>query len=74
MLRGLCGMRLFGHDCDCCQYCNARLADPDDMGARAEHLEECDQVLDEIVKIEPAVPPRDVASVVPVGNVDIVVG
>jgi len=44
------------------------------MCARAQHLEECDQVLDEIVEIEPAVPLCDVASIVPVGDVDIVVG
>jgi signal transduction histidine kinase len=51
-----------------------RVADRDDMGAGAHHLEELDQVLDIFVEAEAAVPDADIAGIGPVGDVDVMVG
>ena len=44
------------------------------MNARPEQTGEADHQLDEIVEIEPAVKQRHVARVLPVGQVDVVIG
>ena len=44
------------------------------MGARPDRLEEADEVLDVLVEAEAAVLERHIARVVPVGDVDVVVG
>jgi hypothetical protein len=44
------------------------------MGARPDGLEKIDDVLDVFVEAEPALRARDVADIVPVGDVDVVIG
>ena len=53
---------------------DARLAHRNDVRALAHHLEEADQVLDVFVETEHAGTARHVAHVVPVGDVDVVLG
>ena len=53
---------------------DAGLAHGDDVRAGAELLEEADQVVDVVVEAELALREADVARVVPVGDVDVVVG
>ena len=67
-------MVVLGHDRDRGQYRDTGLAHCDDMRAGADDFEKCDHMVDKIVKIEPAVPQRYVAGVVPVADVDIVLG
>ena len=65
---------VLGHDGDGGQHLHAGLADGDDVRARPHRLEEPDDVVDVVVEAEGAVGERDVAGIVPVGDVDVVVG
>jgi hypothetical protein len=66
--------RFFGHQRHCREHRNARLADPNDVATGAEYFEKRDQVLDKVVKVEPAIVQADVPRVMPVGDIDVVVG
>jgi hypothetical protein len=66
-------MRVFGHYRNRREHRNAGLAHPDDVGAGAQYFDKSDQVIDEVVEVEPAISHPDIASVMPVGNVDVVV-
>ena len=52
----------------------AWLAHPDDMHARAKYLQKGGDVIDKLVEAELAMPQADVARVVPVGDIDVMVG
>ncbi len=66
-------MCIGGHERNCRQRGNGRLADRNEVCAGAEHLQKTDEVVNEIIEIECAMPQRDVARVVPVREIDIVV-
>ncbi len=74
MLRGCAGFSLCAITRDGLQHRDAGLADREHMGALADRLDELDQVVDIFVEAEPAGGARDVAHVVPVGDVDVVLG
>ena len=73
MLRGCAGIGIFGHNCGRREHRDAGLAHPDDMRPRTQHLKKGYDVFDKVVKVEAAVPQTDIASVVPVGEVDVVI-
>ena len=52
----------------------AWLAHPDDMHARAKYLQKGGDVIDKLVEAELVLPQADVARVVPVGDIDVMVG
>ena len=60
------------HDGGRDQRGDAGLADRDDVRARPQHFEKFDQMADVVVESERAVLDRNVAHVVPVGDVDVV--
>ena len=68
------GMFVFRHDRHRRERRDARLADRHDVGTRPHDAEEVDDVLDVFVESEAARGQRHVARVVPVGDVDVVVG
>ena len=74
MLRGCCRVIVLGHDRDRRQHCDARLAHRDDVRAGPHDFNKRDDVADKIVKAETAVPQADVARIVPIGDVDVVLG
>jgi hypothetical protein len=74
MLRGCAGFGFLRHHRSGDEDGDAGLAHRDHMGARPDGLEKIDDVLDVFVEAEPAVRPRDVADIVPVGDVDVVIG
>ena len=53
---------------------HCRLAHRDDMRARSHHTQEANDVIDELVEAEAPFAQRHVARVLPVGDVDIVLG
>ena len=65
---------ILGHDRDCREHRDAGLAHPDDMHARAKYLQKGGDVIDKLVEAELAMPQADVARVVPVGDIDVMVG
>jgi hypothetical protein len=65
-------MRVFGHYCNRREHRNAALAHSDDVSAGAQYFDKSDEVTDEVVEVEPAISHTDIASVMPVGNVDVV--
>ena len=74
MLAGCATLRSSASTRDRREHRHARLADGHDVRARSEHLQELDDVVDDLVQPERAVLEADVAGVVPVGDVDVVVG
>ena len=62
------------HDGGCRQHRHGRLANRHEVRVLADELRELDDVVDVIVEIETADGDRHVARVVPVGDVDIVLG
>ena len=56
------------------EHRHGRLTDADDVHVGAEHANELDDVIDEVVEIEASHGERDVARVVPVGDVRLMVG
>ena len=56
------------------EHRHGRLADRHDVRVGAEHANELDDVVDEVVEVEAAHGERDVARVDPIGDVDFVVG
>ena len=73
----LLGLRLVaggGHHRDGGERLHAGLADGDQMRARAQRLEKPDDVFDIVVEAEGPVLETDVARVVPIGDVDVVIG
>ena len=70
-LRGIAGLR---HHRGGDEHGDARLAHRHDVRAWPDRLQETDQVRDIVVEAEPAVRERDIAHVVPVGDVDVVLG
>ena len=68
-LRGIAGLR---HHRGGDEHGDTRLAHRHDVRARPDRLQETDQVRDIVVEAEPAVHERDVAHVVPIGDVDVV--
>ena len=71
--RRACGMIVLRHDGRRRQRRDRRLADRHHVRARSHLVEEGDQMLGVILQAEPAVAERNVARVVPVGDVDVVV-
>jgi hypothetical protein len=65
---------ILGHDRDCREHRDAGLAHPDDMHARAKYLQKGGDVIDKLVEAELVLPQADVARVVPVGDIDVMVG
>ena len=74
MLRGLRVVAAFGHDRDGGEDGNAGLADGHNVRAGSDLLEEADDVIDVLVGTESSVGEAHVARVVPVGQIDIVLG
>ncbi len=70
----LCRVVVLGHDRDRRQHRDAGLAHRDDMRAGAHDFEKRDDVVDEVVETETAVAQADVARIVPIGDVDVVLG
>ena len=64
----------FRHDCGGCQNRDTGLTNRYNVGPCAQYLQERDQVIDEIVEAEMAVSQAHVARIVPIGDVDVVVG
>src|SRR6266446_7562287 len=62
------------HYCHSCEHRDARLADPDDMGPRPQDLQKSDDVIDKVVELERTVLQADISGIVPVGDVDVVIG
>ena len=70
-----CGrMAVLGHDRDRRERSDAGLTDRNDVRARPHHGDEVDQMRDVVVEIELAIRQRNVAGIVPVGDIDIVLG
>jgi hypothetical protein len=65
---------ILSHDRHRCEHRDAGLAHTDHMGARPQHLQKRDDVIDKVVEVEPAVLQTDVTGIVPVGNVDVMIG
>ena len=70
----LAGIARLRHQRDRGQHRDRRLAHRDDMCALADRLEELDDIIDVVVEVEIAGGERHVARVVPVGDVDVVLG
>ena len=68
------GIVVLGHDRGGDQRLDAGLADRDDMGAGAEMLQKADDMGDIFVEAERPVGRLHVAGVVPVGDIDVVIG
>ena len=74
MLRGCAGLPAAAINATAAKHRDRRLAHRDDMGARAQMFEKSDDVVDKIVEIEIAGRERHVARIVPIGQVNIVLG
>ena len=74
MRGGLRRVVVLGHDRGGGEHLDAGLADRDDMGAGAKIFQELDDVGDIVVEAKGAVGEADVARIVPVGDVDVVIG
>jgi len=74
MLRGCAALPGLRHHRGGNEHRDTRLAHRHDVRARPNRLQETDQVRDIIVEAEPAVYERDIAHVVPIGNIDVVLG
>src|SRR3984893_13456276 len=62
------------HYCHGCEHRDARLAHPNNMGTRPEYLEKRDDVIDKVVEVERTMLQPDISRIVPVGDVDVVIG
>ena len=62
------------HYCYGCEHRDARLAHSNNMGTWPEYLEKSDDVIDKVVELERTVLQPDVSGIVPVSDVDVVIG
>ena len=72
--RGLRRIAAGSHQRDCRERGDGRLADREHMRVRADLVDEVDHVRDVFVEAEPSGRQRDIARVVPIGDVHVVVG
>jgi len=74
MLRGCAGSASAAINATAGEHGDAGLTHADDVGTRPQYLQKGDDVIDKIVEPERAVLEADIASIVPVGDIDVMIG